>query len=48
MTLLLLSQIATGYGLKVNDPYAIEPGAVDVTECGRCHPGQFGSLRDTG
>ena len=39
---------ATGGSGDSSDPYAVEPAAMTVAECGRCHPGQFRSLKTDG
>ena len=45
---LLLLLAAAAYGSEAIDPYAVEPVPMTVLECGRCHPGQYGSLREVG
>lgn len=39
---------AQGGASAAADLYAADPAPMAVTECGRCHPGQFGNLREAG
>jgi predicted CXXCH cytochrome family protein len=40
--------LGAGASAVAEDPYAAQPQPMTVAECGRCHPIQFGSLREAG